>query len=401
MYQVSSKIDKEVGSMIMLKPYNCFCRASAISTSSDPEIKEVPFTYHNCVAELIIILISVLTSFPLFMLLIRHVRQKTRTVSRTLKGTQFESAEDSIKCLQVHHNYLGEAVGGNHVSFQGRNSKDRQLILKMARRKILWRLTLSGIFRSKKFYILVAGLALNMCCFVHWTYEIESPYQRQQLSMIELFLRFVGVYTVIYFVFRKASKQLIDNKMWVRGLIPTFILSFLLMLTLMIFLQLQFWSLNDHSKSVESREASLKHVSCSSPIWVVSSLFDFTIILLFYKFVKQLDIATKKHIQEEKDIYGFKDDNFLGLYHRMRNLWLIIKVYCAMSFYLLVFSVISFFWAQHIKSCALEDHRTHHKYIKCNVITMVPMIDTWLWLLSRVFSYFLWQLPLIYIFWQR
>ena len=32
---------------------------------------------------------------------------------------------------------------------------------------------------------------------------------------------------------------------------------------------------------------------------------------------------------------------------------------------------------------------------------MVPVIDTWLWLLSRTFSYFVWQYPLVAIFWNR
>ena len=51
--------------------------------------------------------------------------------------------------------------------------------------------------------------------FIHWTYEIHNPYLRQQLSMLELFLRNLGIYTVIYYVFRKAPKQMVDKKLWV------------------------------------------------------------------------------------------------------------------------------------------------------------------------------------------
>lgn len=72
-----------------------------------------------------------------------------------------------------------------------------------------------------------------------------------------------------------------------------------------------------------------------------------------------------------------------------------------MSFYLLCFTIISFLWAIHIQDCDIASHTLHHKFLKCNVITMVPVIDTWLWLLSRMFSYFIWQYPLVVIFWNR
>lgn len=295
--------------------------------------------------------------------------------------------EDSVKRLQAQ-NFLAQTVDPRAM-YASRDLKDHQLVMHMSKRQILWRLTLSGIFRSKKFYILLTGLALNICAFVHWMYEIESPYARQQLNMLELFLRYVGIYTVIYFVFRKASKQLIDNAVWVRGLIPTFLLSLLLMLTLMIYLQLAFRSINDISQPLETREANLRHVACSSPIWLITSLFDFLTIILFYKFVDRLDIASKRHIEREKEIYGFREDHAV-LDSRMKSLWLIIKVYLGMSFYQLVFTLLSFFWAIHIKNCKVEAHNTHHRYIKCNVITMQPAFDTWFWLFSRLCSYFLW-----------
>lgn len=234
MYQITSKLDKECGTSFNLKPSRCLCTARAIQNSGDPQIREVPFTYLNCVAEMVLIAVSVATSFPLFILLIQHVRQKTRTATRGLRGTQLEAAEDSIKRLQSQ-NFLAQTVDPRSM-YAARDLKDRRLVMRMSRRQILWRLTLTGVFRSKKFYILLTGLALNICAFVHWMYEIESPYTRQQLNMLELLLRYIGIYTVIYFVFRKASKQLIDNAVWVRGLIPTFLLSLLLMLTLLVFL---------------------------------------------------------------------------------------------------------------------------------------------------------------------
>lgn len=54
--------------------------------------------------------------------------------------------------------------------------------------------------------------------------------------MIELFLRNLGIYTVIYFVFRKAAKQMVDKKLWVKGLIPTFGVSFIILIGLIGYL---------------------------------------------------------------------------------------------------------------------------------------------------------------------
>lgn len=144
------------------------------------------------------------------------------------------------------------------------------------------------------------------------------------------------------------------------------------------------------SLSFEVREESLKQVSCSSPIWLLSSLFEFITIVIFYRFVKTVEDSTLEYISKEKNWYGYRDEHFHDQYKRINNLWLIMKVYSVMSFYLLCFTIISFLWAQHIQDCDQSEHTLHHKYLKCNVITMIPVIDTWLWFLSRMFAYFIW-----------
>lgn len=68
--------------------------------------------------------------------------------------------------------------------------------------------------------------------------------------------------------------------------------------------------MNDQSKTFEFREASLSMVSCSSPIWLVNSLFEFITILMFYRFVKSIEIATMDYIGKEKNFYGYQDEHF-------------------------------------------------------------------------------------------
>jgi len=38
---------------------------------------------------------------------------------------------------------------------------------------------------------------------------------------------------------------------------------------------------------------------------------------------------------------------------------------------------------------------------QCNVITNVLYIDEWFWFVSRSFSFFVWLVPIIYIFWKQ
>lgn len=55
--------------------------------------------------------------------------------------------------------------------------------------------------------------------------------------------------------------------------------------------------------------------------------------------------------------------------------------------YQLFFSLVSYGWALHILDCTSDTHPDHdHRYIKCNVITNIPTVDTWFWLVSRCLS---------------
>ena len=74
----------------------------------------------------------------------------------------------------------------------------------------------------------------------------------------ELVLRQLGIYIVIYFVFRKASKQLINKSKWLNyKLGPVFAASMLFNIIFICFLEYQYIRLSDKDLSMEQRNIAL------------------------------------------------------------------------------------------------------------------------------------------------
>lgn len=104
---------------------------------------------------MIIVVTSVVSSLPLFILMVQHVRQKTISVSQTSQGALYDAVEESIKHIQAE-SYFYQPVRRQKI-------QERQNAVVKVQRKIIWNSTLTGIFTSKKFYILLMGLLLNLC----------------------------------------------------------------------------------------------------------------------------------------------------------------------------------------------------------------------------------------------
>lgn len=74
----------------------------------------------------------------------------------------------------------------------------------------------------------------------------------------ELVLRQLGIYIVIYFVFRKASKQLINKSSWLNYMLgPVFAVSMLFNIIFICFLEYQYIRLSDIDLSMEQRNIAL------------------------------------------------------------------------------------------------------------------------------------------------
>jgi hypothetical protein len=125
-------------------------------------------------------------------------------------------------------------------------------------------------------------------------------------------------------------------------------LSFVFSFAFIAYNERQFWISNDESVGQEERTAAVQAVACDSPIWLISSLFEFAIILIFYFFVVKIDKITKKQIEQDKEVYGYPEEYFIKIAKRMFDLWVIIKVYMFYSTFNLIFNIISFYQAENI-----------------------------------------------------
>ena len=104
--------------------------------------------------------------------------------------------------------------------------------------------------------------------------------------MMELLSRYLGIYMIIYFVFRKASKPLQDRKVWINWRIrPAFIISFFSNLAVIIYLEVKIHQVNDANLSNEDRNLALNSLSCNSYVWITSSTFEYISVLIFVVFV--------------------------------------------------------------------------------------------------------------------
>ena len=178
---------------------------------------------------------------------------------------------------------------------------------------------------------------------------------------------------------------------------PLFIAGVVFNIIFISYLEYQMIRITNEGLDFGLREIAYDNISCLSPIWLISALVEFFTVLIFYELVHKITENTEKQIQYDIELYDYNEDHFYGQRKNLYNLWIIIKVYMVITFYQMVYAMISYCWANHIKDCINPNHK-YHKYSQCNVITNVPQLDTWFWFISRSFSYVVWLYPVIYIF---
>ena len=72
--------------------------------------------------------------------------------------------------------------------------------------------TVLGLFKSYQFWIIIDGLGISLLTVIYYTVSIPNEIVFQQLGVIEILSRYIGIYLTIYFVFKKASKPLPNRK---------------------------------------------------------------------------------------------------------------------------------------------------------------------------------------------
>ena len=101
---------------------------------------------------------------------------------------------------------------------------------------------------------------------------------------------------MLYYIFKKASKGLTpeERSKWLNWrLRPLVIVSILFNIGIVIDLEKDLFDFNEHTHPTK---ASVRALSCVSPIWFSSCAFEFATVLVFLCFVLKLDKQTKKQI---------------------------------------------------------------------------------------------------------
>ena len=104
--------------------------------------------------------------------------------------------------------------------------------------------------------------------------------------------------------------------------------------------------------------------------------------------------TTKEQIEIEKRQYGISEDRFNESKKSMVNLKRIVVIYLAVNLFSMSFALISFLWARYLSNN--EGARKTHN--NCNVITGVPSIDAYFWLLYFSVNQIMWQIPFLRLF---
>jgi hypothetical protein len=99
---------------------------------------------------------------------------------------------------------------------------------------------------------------------------------------------FFGLYITLYYIFKKSSKVLEkeERKTWLNWrLRPLVVVSVVFNIGVVLYLEIQYARLN----SGKTTQDLIYSLSCLSPLWLSSSLFEFLTVLIFLCFVFKLE----------------------------------------------------------------------------------------------------------------
>jgi hypothetical protein len=103
--------------------------------------------------------------------------------------------------------------------------------------------TIKKMFSTQKIYVMIVCCCMSTVTFIHFFVKIRNQYLYQQIEVLEIALRYCGVYTMTYFVFRKASKPIKNKWNWINyGIRPLVIISFLINLITIVYLEMEYSS---------------------------------------------------------------------------------------------------------------------------------------------------------------
>ena len=110
---------------------------------------------------------------------------------------------------------------------------------------------------------------------------------------------------MVYFVFLKASKPLKSKWKWINyGIRPAIIISLISNLGIIIFLEVEMSVINNDT-DVEEKAEAIERLSCTSPLWLISSSFDFLSVIIFMLFIIKLEEHTEEQMKKDENNFGY------------------------------------------------------------------------------------------------
>lgn len=136
---------------------------------------------------------------------------------------------------------------------------------------------------------------------------------------------------------------------------------------------------NKDDSGKDSITRKLNEVACNSPIWAIIVCISLVQICIFRVFVHRIDLLTTEQIKKDKIAYGYKDSYFEEQRCKIKNLWLINTLYLIFITYATLHEFIALY-----RSTERKDDG------KCNIITDIPKIDSYFWLMSYLVNLIFW-----------
>lgn len=143
--------------------------------------------------------------------------------------------------------------------------------------------------------------------FIYYLFAFDTPLLKYQFRFVGHFIKIVGNFGIIFFVFRKASKGLKKdgkeaNKRRMKLLNWTVALSIFINLIMMVYLEVKLFTLDkefDDKIVTATTIITYETAVCQEPIWVINSLLFFMQVLLLYFQVRKV----VQSIQENDGMY--------------------------------------------------------------------------------------------------
>ena len=142
--------------------------------------------------------------------------------------------------------------------------------------------TVKAVFRSYRFYIFSSMIFLNLLAIANYIFDMGGiPVLNSQIFVLMRIMISLCTFLIIYFVFKKASKNLENKEAYLRSVKYLFYLCMGISLILVGYMNIQFYvTMEKYSKGKDKslpNDGDLvdKYFSlCNNPMWVIVAIVE-------------------------------------------------------------------------------------------------------------------------------